>query len=138
MRADASRLEQEARALVARYPWPAGALMPLLDLVLREGGRCDEARARWIAGLTGLPPGHVAGVASTRGARDGWRVCTGLSCRLMGAEAVLSRLAATPGVVAVGCLGPCSSAPVLARGDRLHDGLTAPRLEALLAQDASA
>lgn len=131
------RLEAEAQALVCRYPRPAGALMPLVDLVLGERGACDGPAVRWIADQTGLPLAVVAGVASTRGDRDptALRVCAGLSCRLMGAEEILERLraAGVPGVVAAGCLGACAAAPVLARGDRLHDGLTAARLGALLA-----
>ena len=67
--------------------------MPLIDLVLADRGGWDPGAARWIAGLTGLSPAAVAGIASSRGepSADRVRVCTGMSCRLMGGEEVARR-----------------------------------------------
>ena len=87
-------MESRARRLLDRYPRPAGALMPLIDLVLADRGGCDPGAARWIAGLTGLSAAAVAGIASSRGepSADRVRVCAGMSCRLMGGEEVARRL----------------------------------------------
>ncbi len=130
-------LEVHARRLLARYPRPAGALMPLIDLVLADRGVCDLGAARWIAGLTGLSAAAVAGIASSRGASPGGRVrvCTGLSCRLMGGDEVARRLRERLGdqVIPAACLGVCSAAPAFERGGRLFEGLTPGRLDALLA-----
>jgi NADH:ubiquinone oxidoreductase subunit E len=136
-------LEERGRALVAACPAPAGALHPLVDLVLAEGGVWDNESARWVAGLTGVPLAAVNGITSSRlgPADDGdgevVKVCTGLSCRWMGADVACERLARLPGirVVKVDCLGACAAGPVMSRDGRLHDGLTPERLEALVAGD---
>ena len=137
-------LETEARALIAAYPRPAGALLPLIERVLRETGACDTAACAWIAAQVGLPVAVVRGIASSRapegaaGATDDTvRLCTGLSCRWMGADAALEQLrAAGLRIVTVDCLGACAAAPVMARGGRLHDGLTPERLADLVAGSA--
>ena len=133
-------LEVRGRRLLERYPRPAGALMPLIDLVLADRGACDAVAARWIAGLTGLPAAAVAGIASSRGDRpaDGVRVCAGMSCRLMGGEEVARRLRRRLGdvVTPAACLGVCSAAPAFERGGRLFDGLTPERLDALVGGEA--
>ena len=128
-------MESRARRLLDRYPRPAGALMPLIDLVLADRGGWDPGAARWIAGLTGLSPAAVAGIASSRGepSSDRVRVCAGMSCRLMGGEEVARRLRERLGdlVTPAACLGVCSAAPAFERGGRLFDGLTPERLDAL-------
>lgn len=128
-------MESRARRLLDRYPRPAGALMPLIDLVLADRGDCDPGAARWIAGLTGLSAAAVAGIASSRGepSADRVRVCAGMSCRLMGGEEVARRLRERLGdlVTPAACLGVCSAAPAFERGGRLFDGLTPERLDAL-------
>ena len=84
-------LDERARALVAACPTPAAALHGLVDLVLGEGGVWDEESARWVAALTGVPLAAVEGITSSRlpptgdGDGDLVQVCTGLSCRWMGA-----------------------------------------------------
>jgi len=134
-------LAERARAIVAAYPEPRGALHPLVELVLSEAGSWDDASADWIAELTGIPIATVFGIAQSRhrpaGDVEEVAVCTGLSCRWMGAEAVCSRLERLSGVrvVEVECLGACSGAPAMVRNGRLHDGLTPERLEALVAGD---
>lgn len=134
-------LEQQAQELVERYPTPAGALQPLIELVQAATGGCAEDEIRWLAAHTGLSVAHVAGVVSSRGAAGGAeivRVCCGLSCRLMGADAVTAQLQAATGVevVAAPCLGVCSAAPALERGGRVHDGLTPERIDTLVAGGA--
>ena len=133
-------LEVQARRRLDGYPRPSGALMPLIDLVLADRGACDPGAVRWIAGLTGLSAAAVAGVVSSRGPRPGGgvRVCTGLSCRLMGGDEVARRLRESLGdqVTPAACLGVCSAAPAFERGGRLFEGLTPGRLEALLAGGA--
>lgn len=129
-------LDREARELLARYPRPAGALLPLIDLVQVARGDCDADAADWIASLTGLTAAAVAGIASSRGGgqADAVRVCTGLSCRLMGADVILERLRAASGarLVSSDCLGVCHAAPAIELAGRVHDGLTAERLDHLI------
>lgn len=133
-------LTERARAIIAAYPEPRGALHPLVELVLSEASWGD-ASADWIAELTGIPVATVYGIAQSRhrpaGDVEEVAVCTGLSCRWMGAEAVCSRLErlSEVRVVEVECLGACSAAPAMVRNGRQHDGLTPERLEALVAGD---
>lgn len=134
--------EATARALVAAWPQPAGALHPLLDLLLDVNGVSPERLAGFVAELTGLSAAAVLGIAASRRSRTGTdggviALCTGLSCRWMGADAARERLTRVPGlrVIEVDCLGACSAAPVMKRGGRLHDGLTPERLDALVAGD---
>jgi NADH:ubiquinone oxidoreductase subunit E len=135
-------MQRLGRELLARYPQPSGALMPLIDLILERHGVCDADAAGWIATLTGLPEAAVLGIASSRQSRstdDTVHVCTGLSCRLMGAEEVLDRLRErlADRVAGSACLGACSAAPVLERGGRVFDGLTWRRIDGLIAGDAA-
>jgi len=134
-------LAERARTIVAAYPEPRGALHPLVELVLSEVGPWDDASAHWIAQLTGIPIATVDGIARSRhrpaGDVEEIAVCTGLSCRWMGAEAICARLQGLSSVrvVEVECLGACSAAPTMVRNGRLQDGLTPERLEALVAGD---
>lgn len=130
-------VEQSAQALVAACSRPQAALHPLLDLAMSEAGPWTDDVADWVADMCQLPVAVVRGVASSRhnpvpGCIE---VCTGLSCRWMGADRVLDRLQQLDDVevATVDCLGVCSAAPAMRRGDRLHDGLTQERLEALVA-----
>ncbi|HCL31106.1 MAG TPA: hypothetical protein DIC52_22095 [Candidatus Latescibacteria bacterium] len=132
-------LDARARALVSVYPASTGALYPLLDLLSHEGDTWDDESAHWVAQLTGVPVATVNGIVVSRhqtmGDAEVVQVCTGLSCRWMGADDVCERLAAHAKirVVKVDCLGACAAAPVMTRNGRLHDGLTPERLEALVA-----
>lgn len=133
-------LQQQARALVAACPQPCGALHPLLEL-LRGADDVPPARVdQFVAELTGLSVAAVHAIGQSRAAGHGDGVialCTGLSCQWMGAAAARQQLAsvANLAVVEVDCLGACSAAPVMKRGGRLYDGLTAERLNALVAGD---
>ncbi len=134
-------LVQRAQALTAAYPHPCGALHPLLDLLLDNGDVAPDAVAPFVAQITGLPAAAVEGILSSRwrrGTKAGQvHICTGLSCRWMGSDAVREKLFAVPDVqvVDVDCLGACAAAPVMRRAGRLYDGLTPERLDALLAGD---
>jgi NADH:ubiquinone oxidoreductase subunit E len=134
-------LDSRAQQFVAAQAEPAGALHGLIDLALSTGGGWDASHAALVARWCGLPVAVVHGAATSRddGADDGRRidVCTGLGCRWMGAERVCERLSRLQEVETrrVDCLGACHAAPVMRRAGRLHDGLTAERLEALLAGD---
>jgi NADH-quinone oxidoreductase subunit E len=134
-----SQLAEQARTLLGAYPKPAGALHPILDLLSRERVVWNDEVAHWVAELTGIPPASLHGVVSSRRFQDAEavQICTGLSCRWMGAEAACARLQEIPGlrIVEVDCLGACAAAPVMSRNGRLYDGLTPERLDALLAGD---
>ena len=141
--------EAEYRRLRERYPEAGAALLPVLLLAQREWGWCSPAVIEHVAGLLALPPARAAGVASsypllrTRRPAGGCRlcVCDGLSCRLMGAQAVLDQLRDTLGIEPgdtdvdgrftlerTPCLASCSTAPVMLVDDDLCESLSRERL----------
>ena len=145
--------EAEYRRIRGRYPEAAAALLPVLLLAQREWGWCSPAAIEHAAGLLSLPPARVAGVASfypllrTRrpAGRCRLRVCDGLSCRSMGAQAVLDHLRDTLGIEPgetgadgrftlerVPCLASCSTAPVMLVDDALCESLGRERLLQIL------
>jgi len=145
-------LARECEAVVARYPEPRAALLPVLLLAQREFGSCTDEVAEFVGGLLGLTPAEVKGVStfysrlrSGRPARHHVCVCGGLSCRLMGSlevvEALREGLGVEPGEVSadghhaldlVECLGSCATAPVMEIDGELHPSLTRRLIEQIL------
>lgn len=145
------RAETDAqyRRIRARYPEAGAALLPVLLLAQREWGWCSPTVISHVAGLLAIPAVRAAGVASfypelrtdKPAGRCRLRVCDGLSCRLMGAQAVLDQvrdsLGIEPGDTAVDghftlervpCLASCSTAPVILVDEALHESLNEQKL----------
>ncbi len=141
--------DAEYRRIRERYPQAGAALVPVLLLAQREWGWCSPAVISHVAALLALPPARAAGVASFSpllrtdkpAGRCRLRVCGGLSCRLMGAEAVLGQmrdsLGIEPGDTAVDghftlervpCLASCSTGPVMLVDDELLESLSHEKL----------
>ena len=120
-------------ALMERYPHRRSAMLPALYLAQEEQGYVSEESMVEVAALLRLTPADVKSVASyyTMFFKKpvGQRivsVCTNLSCKARGAEAVLAqicqRLKVEPGnttadgkfyLEEVECLGQCERAPML-------------------------
>jgi len=99
--------------------------------MLEEHGGLSEDNVRRVAEETGVPEADVWGAGSfytlLRHPGPHLRVCTGLSCRMLGAEALLAKLKAEgEAVEPVSCLGQCDRAPAMLDADRRlvrdHDG----------------
>lgn len=136
--------ETVARAhdLIARYPEPRSAIMPLLYLAMREEGHLTEAGMHQVADLTGVTPAQVQATASfyvmykrEPTGRYLVSVCTSISCFLLGADDVLHAVEAAAGVPAgeaddeIGvehaeCIGACGGAPACLVNYELVEGLT--------------
>lgn len=134
------RFDDEAIAeyerIIARYPQRRAALLPVLWLAQREFGWISEPVQAYVARLMALPVGWVEGVVTFYTmyyrrpmGEHHLQLCTNLSCRLRGADQVLSalrrRLDIEPGETSrdgkfsldcVECLGSCGTAPVLQIG----------------------
>ncbi|GAA4473997.1 NADH-quinone oxidoreductase subunit NuoE [Rhodococcus olei] len=128
-----ARLDIDAKEIVARYPQPRSALLPLLHLVQSEDGCVTPAGIDFCAGHVGLTPAEVTAVATFysmyRRTPTGdylVGVCTNALCAIMGGDAILDRLRThlgvdpgqtTPdGVVTlehVECNAACDYAPVV-------------------------
>jgi NADH-quinone oxidoreductase subunit E len=144
--------EAKVNAVVARYPEPQAALLPILWLVQRTKGWVDLDSEAWIASRLGVSPAHVHGVVTfyTMYKRRPWgkyhiQVCTTLSCMLRGSDDLMAhlekRLGIKPGqtspdgrfsLIKVECLGSCGTAPMLQLNDDYHENLTIESLDRLL------
>lgn len=148
----ADAVQSEVDALVARYPDPRSALLPLLHIVQRERGWISAESMQWAAERLDLSPAHVEGVVTfysmyfTRPmGRHVIQLCRTLSCELRGAteirEMLEARLGIRPGettedgrfsLVEVECIGACGTAPAMMIDDRLHENLSPERLDEIL------
>ena len=132
---------ERARRLVARYPDPRSAVMPLLYMAQAEEGRLTDEGMRFAAELTGLTPVQVKSVASfyTMFKEEAGRyvvsVCTSISCMLLGAGEVLEAVEEETGVASgdtdglftvehVECIGACGGAPAAQVNYEFVEGLT--------------
>ncbi len=123
----------EAERIVARYPRPRSALLPMLHLVQAEEGYVSSDGVALCASVLGLTKAEVGAVATfytmyKRHPVGDWlvSVCTNLSCQLLGADEIFARLSVhldvghdetTPdGAITLEhaeCLAACDFAPVV-------------------------
>lgn len=135
---------ERAEAIVARYPDPRSAVMPLLYLAMREDQGLTAEGMRQVADHTGLTPVQVESVASFytmyKSAGVGKyvvSVCTSISCHLLGGDDVLSAMAGEAGVrpgqtdesgtvfvERAECIGACGGAPAVQVNYEMVEGLT--------------
>tara|TARA_B110000438_G_scaffold76731_1_gene76905 strand:- start:537 stop:1187 length:651 start_codon:yes stop_codon:yes gene_type:complete len=123
--------ERIAREILARYPKPKSAIIPLLHLAQeQEGWVMPDAMAE-IAAMTGTTAAEVLGTGSFYEmfkfhpvGRYVVNVCTNVSCQLLGGEELLEHAESTLGVRAGGttddglftvedveCVAACTEAP---------------------------
>lgn len=135
----------EYQALLGRYPTRQAALLPTLWIAQREFGWISLAVEEYVAGLMELPPSHVHAVVGFysmfhRAPVGRWHleVCANLSCRLRGADRIVSciarKLGLAPGQTTadgkftlglVECLASCATAPMLQLNhQRYYENLT--------------
>ena len=133
-----------AQALIAKYPEPRSAVMPLLYLAMREDQGLTPDGMRQVADYTGLTPVQVESVASfySMYKRDSVgdyivSVCTSISCHLLGGDELLEAVAQETGVPpgetgadgrisveGVECIGACGGAPAVQVNYELVEGVT--------------
>ena len=127
------RNEQRARNLVALYPEPRSALIPILHIVQEQDGYLTREGMEHAGELVGLEPAEVSGTASFY---DMFHlepvgtylvaVCTNIACMLQGAYELLEHIEETLEVAPGGttedkmftledaeCLALCGNAPCL-------------------------
>ena len=122
-----------AREIIARYPRPKSALIPLLHLAQEQDGHVAEDAMTHIAELVDVTPAEVLGTCSfyemfKREPVGDYvvNVCTNISCLLLGGEELLhhleERLGIAPGSTTadgaftledVECIAACTEAPCL-------------------------
>jgi NADH-quinone oxidoreductase subunit E len=100
-----TRLQTDAKAIIARYPQPRSAILPLLHLVQAEDSYLTPAGLSFVAEQLELTGADVAAVASfyTMYRRDPTGkylvgVCTNTLCAVMGGDAIFDALTEHLGV----------------------------------------
>jgi NADH-quinone oxidoreductase subunit E len=128
-----ARLEPDAREIIARYPQPRSALLPLLHLVQSEDGYITPGGIAFCGDLLELTPAEVTAVSTFysmyRRQPTGDHlvgVCTNTLCAVMGGDTILAELVDHLGVEPGGttadgkvtlehleCNAACDFAPVV-------------------------
>jgi NADH-quinone oxidoreductase subunit E len=143
-----------ADRLIAKYPDPRSALLPLLYLVQSEVGWVPPQGMREVADILGLTTAGVEAVATFYTmvklhpcGRFVLSICTNPSCAMLGGQRLLERArellgaGSEHGVTDDGlltleeeeCMAACDRAPVAAVNYGYFDHVTEARLEAIIA-----
>ena len=142
-----------ARQLIALYPQPRSALIPLCHLAQEQDGWLTPEAMVDIAGLIGITPAEVLGTASFYDmlhtepvGRHVVAVCTNIACLLSGAAELLEHAEDSLGVGAGGttadgsitleeaeCLADCDRAPCVQVNHRYVGAQTAASFDQLVA-----
>ena len=147
-----AEFEQRVNAIVAKYPYPKAACLPVLWEVQRKQGWIDLDSEKWVAERLGVSPAHVHGVVSfytmykqKPAGKYHIQVCTTLSCMLRGSDDLVDHLKKKFGIgigettpdgkyslVRVECLGSCGTAPMFQLNDDYHEDLTPEKADRIL------
>ena len=95
-----ARLDADAAQIIAKYPRPRSALLPLLHLVQSEEGYVSADGMKFCAEVLGITETEVLGVASfytmykhEPAAEYQVGVCTNTTCAIMGGDQIWAELA---------------------------------------------
>jgi NADH-quinone oxidoreductase E subunit len=144
--------ERKVDALVAKYPQPKAALLPVLWEVQKAKGWISLEAEDWIARRLGVSAAHVHGCVTfytmykqKPSGKYHIQLCTTLSCMLRGSDELLKHLERKLGIkegettpdgkfsiVRVECLGSCGTAPMFQLNDTFHENLTLEKVDRLL------
>lgn len=125
--------EELAKRIIARYPRPRSALIPLCHLAQEQDGWLTEDAMVHIAELIDCTPAQVLGTASFYEmfklhpvGKYCVNLCTNISCQLLGADELLEHAEETLGVRSGGttddelftleeveCIAACTEAPAV-------------------------
>ena len=145
---------ERARQLIALYPEPRSALIPLCHLAQEQDGWLTPESMEDIAGLVGVTPAEVYGTATfydmlhTEPVGDHLvAVCTNIACLLNGAAELLEHAEASLGINAGGttadgsitleeaeCLADCDRPPCVQVNHRFVGAQTPESFDRLVAE----
>ncbi|MEX1207358.1 MAG: NAD(P)H-dependent oxidoreductase subunit E [Acidimicrobiia bacterium] len=142
---------ERAEAILALYPNPRSAVMPLLYMAMHEEGRLTDEGMQEVARWTGVSSAQVLAVASfytmykQHVGRHLVSVCRSISCHLLDSSAVIDAVADEAGVPAgetaadgsitvesVECIGACGGAPAVQVDYEMVEGMTPDKARALV------
>jgi NADH-quinone oxidoreductase subunit E len=147
-----AEFERRVDEIVAKYPQPKAALLPVLWEVQKARGSIDLESEEWVASRLGVAASHVHGCVTfytmykqQASGRYHIQVCTTLSCMLRGSDELVRHLEGKLGIktgettpdgkfslVRVECLGSCGTAPMFQLNDDYHENLTHDAVDRLL------
>ena len=142
-----------AEEIIARYPRPKSALIPLLHLAQEQDGYLADDAMAHIGELVGVSSAEVLGTASFYEmfkrepvGRYMVNICTNISCQLLGGEQLLEHAERTLGIRPgqttadglftledVECIAACTEAPCLQVNYRYEHRVTTEGFDALVA-----
>jgi len=125
--------EELAHEIIARYPRPKSALIPLLHLAQEQDGWVSEEAMQHLASLVGVTPAEVLGTCSFYEmfklhpvGKYLLNICTNISCQLNGGEELLHHAERSLGIRVGGttddamftiedveCIAACTEAPCM-------------------------
>ena len=143
-----------AQAIIARYPNPRSALVPLCHLAQEQDGYLTQDGMAHVAELIGCTPAEVYGTASFYEmfklhpvGKYVVGVCTNISCMLAGGEELLDHCQSSLGVPVGGttpdgmftleeveCSAACTVAPAVQVNYRYQENVTPEAFDRLVAQ----
>ena len=143
---------ERARVIIARYPRPRSAMIPLLHLAQEQDGYITPEAMEHVGLLIGTTSAEVRGVATFYEMFKHHPVgtylvgvCTNLSCMLLGSDEIVehleSRLGVAPGgttpdgtftIEEMQCLAACGGAPCIQVNYRYFENVTPERVDRIL------
>jgi NADH-quinone oxidoreductase subunit E len=146
------RLERDAKEIIARYPKPRSALLPLLHLVQSEEGYISEAGVRFCADAVGITAAQVTGVVTFYTQYKQHPVgdfhvgvCINSLCAIMGGDQIWRELSEYVGVghdeatedgrvslERIECNAACDYAPVMMVNWEFFDDMTPAKAKQLV------
>jgi NADH-quinone oxidoreductase E subunit len=149
--------EQRARDLIALYPHPRSALIPVLHLLQAQDGYLTPEGMQHVGELVGLEAAEVRGTASFYDmfhtepvGRYLISVCTNIACMLQGAYELLEHAQTHLGIAPGGttadgtftledaeCLALCGNAPCVTVNWRFFGDMDRARFDSLLSRLAA-
>ncbi|HEX6468682.1 MAG TPA: NADH-quinone oxidoreductase subunit NuoE [Streptosporangiaceae bacterium] len=148
----AERLARDAKEIIARYPRPRSALLPLLHLVQAEEGHVSRDGVEFCAAQLGITPAQVEGVVTFYTmykqhpiGEYSVGVCTNTLCAVLGGDQIWQELSDHLGVGAdeptddgkvsierIECNAACDYAPVMTVNWEFFDNMTPEKAKRLV------
>jgi NADH-quinone oxidoreductase subunit E len=144
--------EKHVEEILARYPNPKAACIPVLHVCQEQNGWISEEVMQFVADRLSLSTAHVKGVVTFYtlfnkepvGKHQVW-VCRTLSCALRGSDEILhhceKRLGIAPGQTTkdgkvtlrtAECLASCGTAPMMQVDKDYYENLTTAEVDRIL------
>ncbi len=143
---------REIEVEMERYPTKQAVCIDAMKIVQRHRGWVSDESIRDIAGLLGMSPADLDGVATfynliyrTPVGRHVILICDSVSCWIMGYDGLREHLTRRLGIgfgettpdsrftlLPIVCLGACDHAPVMMVDNDLHANLDPAKIDAIL------